>query len=106
LSPFAKGKGKGKVGGGGGGQGSAAGGRGGGRAGGGGQRLLQEVLKAEDMLQTEGLLKHCLESFRDGLTVHTAIEQLMWAHQDGPEEAYAAKHFRVIRVIPPWGLKM
>ncbi len=60
MSPFAKGKGKGKVGGGGGGQDGAAGGRGG-RAGGGGQRLLQEVLKTEDMLQTEGLLKHCLE---------------------------------------------
>ena len=70
------------------------------------ERRRREVLKEEGMLQAEGLLKHCLEAFRDCLTVHTAIEQLMWAHQDGPEEAYAAKHFRVIQVIPPWGLQM
>jgi hypothetical protein len=107
-----KGKGKGKVGRGGGGQGGAAGvgGEGEGAAGGGG--LLWEVLKAADMLQAEGLLEHCLEAFRGGLTVHTAIEHLVWAHKHGPEEArelamaYGAKHFRAIQVIPPRGLQM
>jgi len=29
------------------------------------------------MLQAEGLLKHCLQAFRGGLTVHTAIEHLV-----------------------------
>ena len=96
----------------GGGQGGAAGvgGEGEGAAGGGG--LLWEVLKAADMLQAEGLLEHCLEAFRGGLTVHTAIEHLVWAHKHGPEEArelamaYGAKHFRAIQVIPPRGLQM
>ena len=39
------------------------------------------------MLQAEGLLKHCLEAFRGGLMVHTAIEHLVWAHKHGPQEA-------------------
>ena len=73
----------------------------------GGNGLLREVLKAADMLQAEGLLKHCLEAFGGGLTVHTAIEHLVWAHKHGPEEArglamaYAAKVFRAIQVTEP-----
>ena len=100
-----KGKGKGKGKGGGGGQGGAAGvvgGEGEGAAGGNG--LVREVLKAADMLQAEGLLKHCLEAFRGGLTVHTAIEHLVWAHTHGPEEArglamaYVVQHIKTIQV--------
>ena len=34
--------------------------------------LELEVLKAADLFQAEGLLKHCLEGFRGALTVHTA----------------------------------
>jgi hypothetical protein len=48
---------------------------------------VREVLKAADMLQAEGLFRHCLEAFRGGLTVNTAIEHLVWAHQGGPTEA-------------------
>jgi hypothetical protein len=53
----------------------------------GGNGLVREVLKTADMLQAEGLLRHCLEAFGGGLTVHTAIEHLVWAHKHGPEEA-------------------
>ena len=49
-----------------------------------------EVLKAADLFQAQGLLKHCLEGFRGALTVHTAVEQLGWAHTCGPAEARAA----------------
>ena len=69
--------------------------------------LALEVLKAADMLQAEGLLKHCLEAFRGGLTVHTAIEHLVWAHTEGPEEArgaamaYVVQHMRAIQVAAP-----
>jgi hypothetical protein len=79
------------------------GGEGEGAAGGGG--LLWEVLKAADMLQAEGLLKHCLEAFRGGLTVQTAIEHLVWAHTHGPEEArrlamaYVVQHIKTIQVF-------
>jgi hypothetical protein len=45
------------------------------------------VLKAADLFQAEGLLKHCLEGFREGLTVHTVVEQLVWTHTRGPAEA-------------------
>ena len=69
--------------------------------------LVREVLKAADMLQAEGLLKHCLEAFRGGLTVHTAIEHLVWAHKHGPEEArglamaYVVQHYKAIQVTEP-----
>ena len=46
-----------------------------------------EVLKTADLLRAEGLLQHCLESFRVGMTVATAVEELVWAHQEGPAEA-------------------
>ena len=92
-----KGKGKGKS------KGKeAAGSEDEGRAGRG--SLALEVLKAADMLQAEGLLKHCLEAFRGGLTVHTAIEHLVWAHTEGPEEArgaamaYVVQHIKGIKV--------
>jgi hypothetical protein len=68
---------------------------------------VREVLKAADMLQAEGLLKHCLEAFGGGLTVHTAIEHLVWAHTHGSEEArglamaYVVQHIRAIQVIDP-----
>ena len=48
-----------------------------------------EVLKAADLLRAEGLLQHCLEGFREALTVATAVEQLVWAQQEGPVEARA-----------------
>jgi hypothetical protein len=73
-------------------------------AAGGNSGLVREVLKAADMLQAEGLLKHCLEAFRGGLTVHTAIEHLVWAHKHGPEEArglamaYVVRHIKTIQV--------
>jgi DNA-binding beta-propeller fold protein YncE len=66
--------------------------------------LELEVLKAADLFQAEGLLKHCLEGFRGGLTVHTAVEQLVWAHTRGPEEArsigisYVVQHLEEIQV--------
>jgi hypothetical protein len=69
--------------------------------------LLREVLKAADTLQAEGLLKHCLEAFRGGLTVHTAMEHLVWAHKHGPEEArkiamtYVVQHYKAIQVTVP-----
>jgi hypothetical protein len=49
-------------------------------------------------------LKHCLEAFRGGLIVHTAIEHLVWSHRDRPAEvrAMATEFFvangRAIRV--------
>ena len=66
--------------------------------------LLREVLKAADMLRAEGLLKHSLEAFGGDLTVHTAIEHLVWAHQVGPEEArrvamaYVVQHMKAFQV--------
>ena len=69
---------------------------------------MREVLKAADMLQAEGLLKHCLEAFRGSLTVHTAIEHLVWAHTKGPEEAcgiamtYVVQNYRAIQVTRAW----
>jgi hypothetical protein len=92
-----KGKGKGK------GKGKEAAGseedEGAGRA-----ALELEVLKAADLFQAEGLLKHCLEGFRGALTVHTVVEQLVWAHKHGPAEArvvateFFAANGRAVRV--------
>jgi hypothetical protein len=70
----------------------------------GGQELERAVLKAADLFRVEGLLEHCVEAFGRGLTVNTAIEQLVWAHSDGPAEArtvandYFLDHCRRIRV--------
>jgi hypothetical protein len=67
---------------------------------------VREVLKAADLFQAEGLLKHCLEAFGGGLTVGTAAEALVWAHLSGPEEArqMATEYFvgkvRQIQVRP------
>ena len=67
------------------------------------EALELEVLKAADLFQAEGLLKHCLEGFRGALTVHTVVEQLLWAHKRGPAEARAvateffAAHGRDVR---------
>ena len=66
--------------------------------------LELKVLKAADLFQAEGLLKHCLEGFRRALTVHTVVEQLVWAHKCGPAEARAVAaeffvaHVRAVRV--------
>jgi hypothetical protein len=66
--------------------------------------LELEVLMAADLFQAEGLLKHCLEGFRGALTVHTVVEQLVWAHKHGPAEAraiaveYFVAHLRAVRV--------
>jgi hypothetical protein len=41
------------------------------------------------------------------MTVHTAIEHLVWAHKAGQEEArrvamaYVVQHYKAIQVIPP-----
>ena len=73
--------------------------------GGGGQAEVREVLKAADMFQAEGLLKHCLEAFGKGLTVGTAVEGLVWAHGSGPEaarrvaEAYVVAQARAIQEL-------
>ena len=62
------------------------------------------MLKAADLFQAEGLLKHCLEAFGRGLRVGTAVEALVWAHAEGPEEArrmateYVAAHAKAIKV--------
>ena len=42
--------------------------------------LEREVLKAEDLFRLETLLQHCVEAFRRGFKVDTAIEELVWAH--------------------------
>jgi hypothetical protein len=44
------------------------------------------VLKAADLFRLEALLEHCVEAFRRGLKVDTAVEELVWAHLFGPEE--------------------
>jgi hypothetical protein len=51
--------------------------------------LEREVLKAADLFRLEALLEHCVEAFRRGLTVDTAVEELVWAHLFGPAEARA-----------------
>jgi DNA-binding beta-propeller fold protein YncE len=103
--------------GGGGGEGKGSKGKGGKGAGGGGgkskedgeeatrrQVLEREVLKAADLFRLEALLQHCVEAFGRGLTVDTAVEQLVWAHSDGPVEArkvateYFVRNCRRIRV--------
>ena len=67
--------------------------------------LGREVLKAADLFQVEGLLKHCLEAFRSSLTTRTAIEQLAWAYDQGPEQArsaaisYVELHRKTIQVM-------
>ena len=69
--------------------------------------LALEVLKAADLFQAEGLLKHCLEGFRGALTVHTVAEQLVWAHTRGPAAAramateYFVAHGRAVRKEAP-----
>ena len=69
-----------------------------------GQVLERAVLKAADLFRVEGLLEHCVEAFGRGLKVDTAIEQLVWAHSDGPAEArkvateYFVRNCRRIRV--------
>ena len=32
-------------------------------------------------------MEHCVEAFGRGLKVDTAVEELVWAHSDGPAEA-------------------
>jgi hypothetical protein len=49
--------------------------------------LEREVLKAADLFRLEALLEHCVEAFRRGLKVDTAIDDLVWAHLFGPAEA-------------------
>jgi hypothetical protein len=49
--------------------------------------LEREVLKAADLFRLEALLEHCVEAFRRGLKVDTAVEELVWAHLFGPAEA-------------------
>jgi hypothetical protein len=49
--------------------------------------LERELLKAADLFRLEALLEHCVEAFRRGLTVDTAVDALVWAHLFGPEEA-------------------
>jgi hypothetical protein len=57
-----------------------------------------------NLFQAQELLKHCLEGFPGGLTVHTVVKQLVWAHKRGPAEAravateYFVAHVRAVRV--------
>jgi len=66
--------------------------------------MAREVFKAADLFQAEGLLKHCLETFRLSLTLHTAVECLVWAHFHGPLQArtiaadYVVQYFKDIQV--------
>ena len=99
------GKGGGKGGGGGKGKGGGKEAAGSEEDEGAGHAALELVMKAAaDLFQAEGLLKHCLEGFRKGLTVHTVVEQLVWAHTRGPAEARAiateffAAHGRAVQV--------
>jgi hypothetical protein len=63
------------------------------RGGGGGgevtrqQVLERAVIKVAEVFRLEGLLQHCVQAFGRGLKVDTVIEQLVWAHSDGPAEA-------------------
>ena len=49
-------------------------------------------------------MKHCMKAFSRGLKVNTAIEELVWAHSEGPAEArkvateYFAHNYRRIQV--------
>jgi DNA-binding beta-propeller fold protein YncE len=69
-----------------------------------GQVLERAVLKAADLFRLEELLQHCVEAFGRRLKVDTAVEQLVWAHTDGPAEArtvateYMVRNGRRIRV--------
>ncbi len=51
------------------------------------QVLEREVLKTADLFRLEALLEHCVEAFMQGLTLDTAIDDLVWAHLFGPAEA-------------------
>jgi hypothetical protein len=49
-------------------------------------------------------MQHCMKAFSRGLKVNTAIEELVWAHSEGPAEArkvateYFARNYRRIQV--------
>jgi len=66
--------------------------------------MAREVFKAAYLFQAEGLLKHCLETFRLSFTLHTAVECLVWAHLHGPRQArafaadYVVQHGKAIQV--------
>jgi len=68
------------------------------------QTVEQDLLKVADLFQVEGLLKHYLEIFQQSLTLHTAVEHLVWAYLHGPHEActlaaaYVLQHFKAIQV--------
>jgi hypothetical protein len=49
--------------------------------------LEREVLQTADLFRLESLLEHCVEAFRRGLKVETAVEELVWMHLFGPVEA-------------------
>jgi len=68
------------------------------------QAMAREVFKATDVFQAEGLLNHCLKTFRLSLTLHTAVECLVWTHLHGPRQAraltadYLVQHGKTIQV--------
>jgi hypothetical protein len=70
------------------------------------QVLEREVLMAADLFSLEPLLQHCMEAFSRGLQVNTVMDELVWAHSDGPAEArkviteYFVRNIRRIRVRP------
>jgi hypothetical protein len=51
------------------------------------ESAVQELLRVADRFQAGGLYEHCLAEFGRGLTVDTAVEQLVWAHAHAPEGA-------------------
>ena len=48
------------------------------------QAIAWKVLTTADLFQAEGLLTHCLKTFKLSLTLHTTIECLVCAHLHGP----------------------
>jgi hypothetical protein len=51
------------------------------------QVLVREVFKVSDLFRLETLLEYCVETFRRGLKVDAAVEELVWVHLFGSAEA-------------------
>ena len=68
------------------------------------KELVKEMLQGADLFHADALAKHCLELFKQCLTVHMAIEQLVWTHSDCPAEVrcvsngYFVSNYSVIEV--------
>ena len=49
--------------------------------------VCNAIYSLSNLFRLEALLEHCVEAFRRGLKVDTAVEELVWAHLVGPAEA-------------------